>query len=268
MHSGHHPSIISQPCTLQVTDSPLHGHRVELPQFDGSTPKLWQHRCEEYFSCWNTPEQYKASYASSLFVGDAATWLESFLPKSPHPTWIEFSSAVQTRFCRNQHQILVRRMFHICQTTTVQDYVERFTQLLDQISAFETQPDPIHYLTRFLDGLKPAVRVLVAIQRPMDLDTAYSLALLYEELGDGSTPMNSQYSSSHTTRRLQSVPLPPPQPPAKWISKSVEERKAAESSRNISDEKWTNLKAYRRSKGLCFTCGEKWGREHQCKNTI
>ncbi|XP_044326292.1 uncharacterized protein [Triticum aestivum] len=28
------------------------------------------------------------------------------------------------------------------------------------------------------------------------------------------------------------------------------------------------LKAYRRARGLCFTCGERWGREHRCGPTV
>lgn len=137
---------------------------------------------------------------------------------------------------------------------------------MDQICAYEAKLDPIHYTTLFLDGLKPAVRVLVAIQQPKDLETTYSLALLYEELGDGTTPQNFNHSSSSSSRRVLSSPLPPPQPPAKWISKTVEEKKTVELQRPNSEDKWQNLKAYGRSKGLCFICGEKWGREHQCKN--
>lgn len=67
--------------------------------------------------------------------------------------------------------------------------MQRFFDLVDQISAYDTHPNPLNYLTCFLDGLKPAVRVLVAI--PADLDSAYTMALLYEELGDGCTPWNS-----------------------------------------------------------------------------
>jgi hypothetical protein len=28
---------------------------VELPHLEGSNPKLWQRRCEEYFQRWGTP---------------------------------------------------------------------------------------------------------------------------------------------------------------------------------------------------------------------
>jgi hypothetical protein len=37
--------------------------------------------------------------------------------------------------------------------------------------------------------LFPGVRILVAIQQPKDLDTAYSLALLYEEFGEDCGPI-------------------------------------------------------------------------------
>ena len=70
---------------------------------------------------------------------------------------------LQNRFGRNQHQTLIRRLFHIYQITTVEDYVERFAELVDQLTTYETAPDPLHYVTRFLDSLKPAVRVPVAI---------------------------------------------------------------------------------------------------------
>uniref|UniRef100_A0ACD5X181 Uncharacterized protein n=1 Tax=Avena sativa TaxID=4498 RepID=A0ACD5X181_AVESA len=252
------------------THNPSYGPRVDLPHFDGTNPRLWHRRCEEYFQRWQSPANLWVSYASTLFDGTTATWTKSYLQQNSRPIWTEFSTAVLTRFGHNQHQILVRRLFHIKQLSTIEDYVRCLAQLVDQIAAYETRPDPIHYTTHFLDGLVPAVRVLVAMQQPRDLDTAYTLALLYEELGDGTTPMNSSHFSVVNSRRAHasSLSAPPPPPPTKWISRSVEEKRAAEQQRHGSNDKWTNLKDYRRSKGLCFTCGEKWGREHQCKSAI
>jgi len=156
---------------------------VELPSFEGSNPRLWQRCCEEYFQQWGTPMTHWVSYGSSQFTGAAATWLEAFLNKFPQATWTEFVKAVQTRFLRNQHQILLRRLYHISQTGTIEDYVQRFADLIDLLSAYDTHSDQLHYLTRFLDGLSPKVRVLVAIQQPDDLDASMTMALLYEELG-------------------------------------------------------------------------------------
>lgn len=163
---------------------------------------------------------------------------------------------------RNQHSTLLRHLYHISQTSTVEDYVQHFSDLVDQISAYDTHPDPLNYLTRFLDGLSPAVRVLVAVQQPPDLDTSYTMALLYEEMGEGSSSFDVITGYSPQSRRTTVLPPPPPPPPAKWISKSVESKHQTEGDR------WSSPKNYRRAKGLCFTCGEKWGREHQCKPSI
>jgi hypothetical protein len=99
-------------------------------------------------------------------------------------------------------------MFHISQVTTVAMYVEEFSVLMDQLSAYGHHPDPLYYVTRFMDGLKPMVRLMVAIQMPEDLDKAYQLALLHEELGDGCMPLNS---SVHDRRpHVPVVGLPAP----------------------------------------------------------
>jgi hypothetical protein len=157
---------------------------------------------------------------------------------------------------RNQHQVLLRRLYRIAQTTTVEDYVQRFSALVDQISAYDTNPDQLNYLTRFLDGLKPGVRVLVAIQQPADLDAAYTMELLYEELGDGSTPWNAVATPVPSRRTIATsasaspFPQQPPQPLAKWVSRTVEEKKQNETGRFPVDDRWNSLRAYRKSKGL------------------
>lgn len=75
------------------------------------------------------------------------------------------------------------------------DYVDRFACLYDKLSAYEDATNSLHYTTRFLDGLKPGVCVVVALQKPKDLDVAYDIVLLHEELGDGFTPLNTPTSS-------------------------------------------------------------------------
>jgi hypothetical protein len=207
-------------------------------------------------------------------VGVTATWLEAFLMKCSQATWAEFVQAVQARFMRNQYQVLLRRLYRISQTSIVEEYVQQYSDLVDQISAYEAHANQLNYFTRFLDGLRPRVHVLVSIQQPEDLDTAYTMALLYEELGDGCTPWNSQFSPVTPARRSYSTnttalpALPPPPPLARWVSKTVEEKKQSDTGHYSVDDKWNSLRAYRKSKGLCFVCGERWGRDHQYKQNI
>lgn len=191
-----HNSALDKPgdeLFMEFIDHFVPGPRVELPRFDGMNPRLWQTRCEEYFTLWGRPVSLWIPYSSAQFEGAAAKWLESFRHLSPKAGWEEFCLSLQARFGRNQHASLLRKMFHICQTSTGGIYVEEFSQLMDQLSAYGHHPDPLYYVTRFIDGLKPAVRLMVAIPLPGDLDAAYQLALLHEELGDGSTPI--QYCS-------------------------------------------------------------------------
>lgn len=92
------------------------GPRMELPRFDGTNPKLWQTRCEDYFRLWNTPSSLWISYATSLFEGAAASWLESVHRRVPQINWEEFCRLLQSRFGRNLHQAILRKFFSICQT--------------------------------------------------------------------------------------------------------------------------------------------------------
>jgi hypothetical protein len=92
----------------------------------------------------------------------------------------------------------------------VEDYVARFSELMDKIAAYEERPDSLHYTTRFLDGLKPVVRVLIAIQQPHNLEVAYTLALLYEELGDNSSSQHYQpYSDSSARSSISTLHYAP-----------------------------------------------------------
>ena len=117
---------------------------------------------------------------------------------------------------------------------------------MDQVTAYELNPDSVHYTTKFLDGLKPVVHILVAIQQPRDLDTTYSLALLYEDLGEECGHYQQVQSTPYTsTGKPYRPPIqpspPPPPPPQKWVSQKVEENRKAANSRSTSKEKWQSF---------------------------
>jgi hypothetical protein len=180
-------------------------------------------------------------------------------------TWHEFSCEVVHRFGKNEHQSLIHKLYKLIQTGTVADYVTQFAELVDQLAAYESTTDPLHYVTRFIEGLKPSVRLLVAVQLPQDLDTTYTIALVQEEVGNGSTPLNStpyqrhQYFApafSQPSSDEKQIVLPRPAPTQSQASSST------------SDDRVAALKNYRRAKGLCFTCGERWFKEHKCKATV
>jgi hypothetical protein len=72
-------------------------------------------------------------------------------------------------------------MNRIHQTTSMQDYVDHFSELIDQLKAYDSATNTLSNITRFLDGLFPEIRAVLHVQRPNSLDTVYTLALLQEE---------------------------------------------------------------------------------------
>lgn len=56
--------------------------------------------------------------------------------------------------------------------------------------------------------------------------------------------------------------------PQKIFSPQItKDRRGTEAAR-ARDDRLSALKSYRRSKGLCFTCGEKWGKDHKCATAV
>jgi hypothetical protein len=98
--------------------------------------------------------------------------------------WSEFCCALHTHFDRDQHEFLLRQLNRICQTSFMQDYVDRFSELVDQLQAYDSSTNALFYITRFLDGLHSDIRVVLLVQRPNSLDTTYTLALLQEEAAE------------------------------------------------------------------------------------
>lgn len=101
----------------------------------------------------------------------------------------------------------------------------------------------LYYVIRFMEGLKPAVRVQVGIQQPADLDSAYQLALLLEELGEDSG-RSSRFVPTYQPRNSapNSVFVP------FSVKRSVAEMKLTDTVRQVQPEdKWATLRAYRKA---------------------
>jgi hypothetical protein len=149
------------------------------------------------------------------------------------------------------------------------EYVEQFAELVDQLTAYRHATDQLYFTMHFIDGLKNEIRAIVLVQRPKDLDTTYTLSLLQEEVAIphvASSRKSDQYNAFKSVPRT-SLPLPPPpridKPPNPVFP---EEKRLCEGK--PMEEKWAALKAFRRAKGLCIKCAEKWNKDHTCAPAI
>jgi hypothetical protein len=158
--------------------------KLHFPSFDGENPKLWQSRCEAYFCMYEVDYVTWIAVASMQFVGPAGRWLQSVENQLGYISWESFCALIRERFAKNQHQVLLRQLFHIRQSGSVSSYVDEFSQLVDKLNAYQHMSDPLYYTMKFVDGLRDGIKAVVMIQRPKDFDTAAVLAQLQEEAGE------------------------------------------------------------------------------------
>ncbi|CAN6343657.1 unnamed protein product [Urochloa humidicola] len=237
--------------------------------FEGENPKLWISHSQDYFDLYQVPS-HRWIKVASMHITPASTagrWLQSVEKRLTQASWSEFCQMILDRFGKEHHELLIRQLFHIKQLRSVADYIERFSELVDSLTTYEPHTDPLYYTMRFVDGLKQDIKSAVLEQRPPDLDTACVLALLQEEVAvvDKRNEIRKpEYFQTPKPPVKQSFPLP--QPPR---VEKAEDRRVADNGRNrTTDDKLSALRSYRRARGLCIKCAEKWSRDHRCPETV
>lgn len=122
-------------------------------------------------------------------------------------------------------------------------------------------------VNRFIDGLKDDIRAVVIIQRPHNLDSASSIALLQEEtirdvprreFRKHEHNTSFKYSGRHGYQHHQKA-----DPSSTTAKKNSELMKHSH-----SEDKAATLMNYRKAKGLCYKCGMKWSPGHKCASTV
>ena len=244
---------------------------AEFPKFDGDKPRLWRRACEKYFRVYNVATDYWVEYATMHLIGNDALWFQSAEDKMGSVTWIELCEIISKHFDRGHYQLLYRQSFKIRQTSTVSEYVERFNTIMHHMLAYKPDLDLMFFTTHFIDGLQKEIKSIVLIQQPEELETAVSLALLQEEIGEEGDKLHS-YNRNNAFARVNSKAFASSTFSAATKirpSSTPEEKKTTEGAKHTtSAQKFQALKAYRRAMGLCFWCGEKFSPTHKCATTV
>lgn len=172
------------------------------------------------------------------------------------------------RFSREHHELLVRQFLSIRHSSSVADYVEHFAALVDQLIAYEDKSSPMYFTMRFIDGLRENLRAAVLVQRHVNLDTAFVLAQLQDEVAPATTKKEFRKPEySYQPKWSSGAPLPLPAPPKH--DKTPDNFKQADNAGACSsDDRWKALHAHRHAHGLCQFCAEKWSKGHSCADKI
>jgi hypothetical protein len=153
----------------------------------------------------------------------------------------------------------MRQFYAIKQTTTVADFIERFDVLMNHLMSYSEDTQPYYFLTQFIEGLQEDIRVVVMIQRPCDLDTACSLALLQEEVAEGDSATSIHQGEHHI------VKLPPRGSLPHQLQGTSRPPSHAEDHRGAVCHYYV---WFCRAKGLCHKYGERWSHEHRCSARV
>lgn len=254
--------------------------KMNFPHFDGENPKLWPARSEDYFDMYQISCCFWVCVASMHFSGPAACWLQSIEHKVVEIPWSQFCALVLDRFGRDQHETLICQLFHIAQNGTVAEYVEQFSELVDQLRAYASVTDPLYYTMRFIDGLRPDIKSSIIVQRPKDLDTVVVLAFLQDVVAGvdhppprkWESPLHQKPEFPNTVKQQPrgAYPLlPPPRQDYKAPLPVADDKRGTEAARtSTSPDKHDALKRYRMARGLCKICAEKWFKGHKCNPSV
>jgi transposase InsO family protein len=243
--------------------------KLAFPVFAGDNPRLWISHCEAYFDMYSVDSSAWVRIASMHLSPIVACWFQSVQRKYVDISWPLLCKLLHDRFDRDQYQALLRQLFRIRQIGTVAEYIDRFSTLVDQLTAYNAAHDPLYFTTRFVDGLRGDIRAVVLIQRPTDLDTACTLALLQEEVSEPAHRTEGRkFAAASWSKPSPTVPLPASPGVDKGAEVFPSSTKAAVKPPRLADDKMGALRAYRRARGLCDKCAQKWHRGHVCSDTI
>jgi hypothetical protein len=82
--------------------------KFNFPEFDGTHPKLWHKRCENYIHMYGVDPAVWIQVSTMSFSGPAARWIQSVEHKLHRVSWSEFGFMVMEWFGKDQHEILLR----------------------------------------------------------------------------------------------------------------------------------------------------------------
>ncbi|XP_057444723.1 uncharacterized protein LOC130736966 [Lotus japonicus] len=266
------------------------GRRVDIPMFNGSDAYGWITKVERFFRLSRVEEREKIEMVMIAMEDRALSWFQWWEEQAQERAWEPFKQALIRRFQPDLVQNPFGPLLSAKQKGSVMEYRE----------AFELLAAPMRNADRevlkgvFLNGLQEDIKAEMKLYPADDLAELMDRALLLEEknsamrggklrdddkrgwkekggtggryfpsIGDNKGRFANS-AANHQNRGGTGT--------AENEGKNLVNKGGTGSNEGkIPEKKWnggqrlsqTELQE-RSRKGLCFKCGEKWGREHIC----
>jgi hypothetical protein len=179
--------------------------KMFFPKFSGDHPRIWHDQCLDYFALYNISSAMWLTAATLHLEGNAAHWYQAYKKRHNVPDWDTFIVAVEAKFGAYDHRRAMNALLELKQKTTVEEYSQKFQELMFQISGHNPYYDETLFVSQFIKGLKHDIRIAVASQIPETVDRAIMLAMVQQEL---STPLLRKFgATSQDTMRTKKLLL-------------------------------------------------------------
>lgn len=257
---------------------PYGGRKMEVPVFNGGDAYGWLVRVERYFRLNAIREGEKVDAIILAMEGRALNWYQWWEEQTSDMSWAEFKRAVLRRFQPGLVQNPLGPLLSIRQTGTVMQYREQFELLIAPLQRDER----VMLNSIFINGLQEEIQAELRLHETRSLADLMDKALLIEEKiwasqrGKGVSREKGDWGSKGGAWRNRGGasgseggsfrpntvrPTAVQSDTGGSKTESVAGEKKSGLGKKLSQEELSDLSR----KGLCFKCGEKWGKEHVCK---
>ena len=202
----------------------------------------------QFFDYQGTPKDDRIMVASFYLDGAALSWFQWMFRNGFITLWPALLQATESRFAPSIYDDPRGALFKLTQRGTVTEYLTEFEKLANRITSLS----PSVLLSCFISGLSQEIRREVQAFQPASLPKATALARLQEDkINDLRKHTRTPFiHPSPNTTSFNPHSTQPPRPKAPFVQRTPEDM------------------AYRREKGLCYNCDEKWSSSHRCKGRV
>jgi hypothetical protein len=236
-------------------DVRIRAPRHDFPRFSGELPMLWIDQSLNYFEMFKVARHQWVSMAMLYFEGHAALWYQAYKRRHELVTWDMLTAAVVEEFGQGEYDGQMNKLMQLRQTGTVAEYKKEFEECMYHLLALDDTLSTRWFVSKFIFGLRDDIRVAVRLQEPASITRAASLARIQEEELDHHRPRARPVAPTKhpPTNAVQTTPAPR----TEWPRKQG----------NDDFNRERQLRDFRRANNLCFKCGDKFSKEHQCKRS-
>lgn len=146
--------------------------KLNLSEFEGDDPDSWIQNLEQYFAAARTPIEHRTELAVSYLKGPAVQWWRGTGYAPSNVPWHKFCSYLSDRFALDYVCDIVSSFHATQQTCTIAVYVEQFEKLMNVMRRENPAIPDDYYVTSFLSGLNPYIKIHVECFKPNNMQTA------------------------------------------------------------------------------------------------